>query len=133
MQRRYTLMLLAFLSLVLIKLLSRYEESSSDNVNYIERLVLIKDIYESGYSQLHPELCPQRGIHLRVLILVASAPSHVEQRNAIRQTWGYFTRREDVAMAFMLGSSPAEAALEAEEALYGDMIVGKTMDSYFNL
>lgn len=135
MQRRYILVLLVVATIVLMKLLSIYP--APDSGNYTERIVLTKELYESGYSQPRPELCPQLGVGLSVLILVASAPCHVEERNAVRQTWGYFTRREDVAMAFMLGASPsevaAEAALEAEQALYGDMIVGNCVDSYTNL
>ncbi|XP_026316445.1 beta-1,3-galactosyltransferase 4-like [Hyposmocoma kahamanoa] len=71
--------------------------------------------------------------HLR--ILVASAPGHVEERNAIRQTWGSHAGRADVAMAFRLGSSPASkrAKLAAEDTLFGDLIIGNSVDSYRNL
>lgn len=98
-------------------------------------IVFLSDIYVPGYARAHPELCPDEGAHLRLLILVTSAPSHASARDAVRLTWGHFRARSDVAIAFVLGQAPAalEAALVAEDALYGDLIVGNSVDSYQNL
>lgn len=122
------------LLLLLAQLLSRDEVTEMNIDNYTERLILTRDIYEPGYSQSHPELCPKRGASLRMLILVASAPNNTEERNAVRQTWGYYARLADVALAFMLGSSPGDkVSLAAEDGLFGDMIMGNSVDSYPNL
>lgn len=96
---------------------------------------LTGELYEAGHSRPHPELCPSLGARLRLLILVASAPAHAAARDAIRLTWGHFARRSDVALAFVLGAPAAalRAALDAEDALYGDLVVGNSVDSYSNL
>ncbi|XP_023950664.2 beta-1,3-galactosyltransferase 5 [Bicyclus anynana] len=99
------------------------------------RVVLTRDMYVAGHERPHPELCPALGAHLRLLILVTSAPSHSTARDAVRLTWGHYAARRDVAMAFVLGSPPESmrAALEAEDSLYGDLVVGRSLDSYSNL
>lgn len=55
---------------------------------------------------------------------------------AIRQTWGHYSSRKDVAIAFLLGiteDAKLETALATEGALYGDIIRGRFFDSYNNL
>ncbi|CAG9568486.1 unnamed protein product [Danaus chrysippus] len=98
-------------------------------------VVLVRDVYEAGHERPHPELCPSLGAKLRLLILVTSAPSHSSARDAVRLTWGHYAARKDIALAFVLGAPPASlrAAVEAEDALYGDLIVGRSIDSYSNL
>lgn len=104
-------------------------------VGDMERVVLTGDLYAAGHSRPHPELCPRQGALLRVLILVSSGPGHKKRRNAIRYTWGNFAFRSDVAVAFVIGApSPAlHPALDAEDQLYGDIIVGNSVDTYSNL
>lgn len=99
------------------------------------RVVLVRDVYAAGHSRPHPELCPALGARLRLLVLVTSAPGHAAARDAVRLTWGHFAARADVAVAFVLGAPPPAlaAAIEAEDALYGDVIVGRSVDSYSNL
>lgn len=99
------------------------------------RVVLVRDLYASGYSVPQPSLCPSLGARLKLLILVTSAPSHAEARDAVRLTWGHYAARSDVALGFVLGAPPAalQPALDAERALYGDLIVGRFVDSYSNL
>lgn len=43
-----------------------------------------KDVYESGHDIPNAELCPEFGAGLKLLILITSAPSHIDARNAIR-------------------------------------------------
>jgi hypothetical protein len=43
-----------------------------------------KDVYESGHDIPNAELCPEFGAALKLLILITSAPSHSDARNAIR-------------------------------------------------
>lgn len=73
---------------------------------------------------------------LQVFIAVTSAPSHREARMAVRQTWGHFQQRSDVAIAFILGTTnnpEMEKSLAAESAMYNDLIRGRFVDSYNNL
>lgn len=97
--------------------------------------VYVRDVWTAGHSRPHPELCPALGARLRLLILVTSAPSHTAARDAVRLTWGHYKTRSDVALAFVLGAPPAalEPALEREDAMYGDLVVGRSVDSYSNL
>lgn len=97
--------------------------------------VLTRELYEAGHARPHPELCPALGARLRLLVLVSSAPAHAAARLAVRLTWGHFAARRDVALAFVLGAPPAalRPALDAEDALYGDLVQGRSVDSYSNL
>ncbi|XP_068624162.1 beta-1,3-galactosyltransferase 5-like [Battus philenor] len=99
------------------------------------RVVLTRDLYVAGHERPHPELCPALGARLRLLVLVTSAPSHASARDAVRLTWGHYAARSDVALGFVLGAPPAalRPAIAAEDALYGDLIVGRSVDSYSNL
>ncbi|KAI8431476.1 hypothetical protein MSG28_015992 [Choristoneura fumiferana] len=84
-------------------------------------------------------LCPALGARVRLLILVSSAPAHAAAREAVRLTWGHAALRSDVALGFVLGAPPPaaepglRAALDREDALYGDLIEGRSVDSYSNL
>lgn len=71
-----------------------------------------------------------------LLILITSAPTHRDARLAIRQTWGHYAARRDIAMAFVLGATniqSIEDSLEAESYMYSDIIRGRFIDSYNNL
>ncbi|KAF9820918.1 hypothetical protein SFRURICE_012112 [Spodoptera frugiperda] len=99
------------------------------------RVVLVRDVYVGGHERPHPELCPALGARLRLLVLVTSAPAHAAARDAVRLTWGHYAARADVALAFVLGAPPdaLRPALAAEDAMYGDLVVGRSVDSYSNL
>lgn len=102
----------------------------------LTRGVLAEFIYEAGHTDISSELCPQLGKDLQLLIAITSAPSHEQARMAIRQTWGHFGERRDVAIAFMLGSTKNDSInekIQKEEYLYGDIIRGKFIDTYDNL
>lgn len=92
--------------------------------------------YEMGHVDSNTEICPEMGGPLRLLILITTAPSHQEARLAIRQTWGHYGIRRDVAIAFMLGKTQdpvKEEQLDQENYIYGDLIRGHFIDSYNNL
>lgn len=115
--------------------------SAASNINitssdFTEQGILTRSIYESGFDIANVELCPDLGKNLQVLVAITSAPSHKDARIAIRQTWGHYSQRSDVKIAFLLGSTndPQLAKdLKDENKLYGDLISGHFLDSYDNL
>nr|XP_023013772.1 beta-1,3-galactosyltransferase 5 isoform X2 [Leptinotarsa decemlineata] len=93
-------------------------------------------IYESGHVDLNSQICPNLGKNLKLLIAVTSAPSHDTARLAVRETWGHFAIRKDIAIAFMLGATSNQTLndkIEQEQEIYGDIIRGKFVDTYDNL
>lgn len=99
--------------------------------------VLASSIYEAGHTDSNPELCPKLGTNIHLLALVMSAPNHFTARQAIRQTWGHYAMRRDVAIGFLLGATQNDKKLEfdlnVEQQLYGDLIRGRFIDTYNNL
>lgn len=95
-----------------------------------------RDIYESGHLDVNPQLCPDEGESIKLLIIITSAHSHQDARLSIRQTWGHYGTRRDVAIAFILGrtnNKTLENYLNQENYIYGDLIRGHFVDSYNNL
>jgi len=83
-----------------------------------------------------PERCPNQGRDMDLVVIVMSAPTHLEARTAIRQTWGHFGQRSDMSVLFMLGTtldSRIENVLRKEQNMYNDMIRGRFVDTYSNL
>lgn len=71
-----------------------------------------------------------------MLILVPSAPKNRIHRQCIRQTWGQYASRPDVAMAFIIGAtnnSLVEDSLKTEFNMYNDFIRSRSIDDYYNL
>lgn len=96
--------------------------------------VITRDLYESGHLE-SPPICQDQGENIKLLVVIASAPVHREARLAIRQTWGHFGTRRDVAIAFLVGSAgqTTDEAIAAENFMYNDIISGRFVDSYNNL
>uniref|UniRef100_A0A8D8WQW6 Hexosyltransferase n=1 Tax=Cacopsylla melanoneura TaxID=428564 RepID=A0A8D8WQW6_9HEMI len=94
-----------------------------------------EDLYVAGFNIPCVDLCPKLGEGLKILILVTSAPDHCEARSAIRQTWGHYNLRNDMAIAFVvgIGSDAGNQIVNEESNLYGDIIQGNFIDSYDNL
>ncbi|KAF2882306.1 hypothetical protein ILUMI_23871 [Ignelater luminosus] len=110
--------------------------SSNNSVPDLTRGVPAEIIYEAGHTDVSSNLCPELGKNLQLLIVITSAPSHEGARMAIRQTWGHFAARRDVAIAFMLGTTPNTEyrdRIDKEEFMYEDIIRGKFIDTYENL
>lgn len=97
--------------------------------------VKTEDLYVAGYNIPCADLCHKRREGVKLLILVTSAPDRSARRSAIRLTWGHYTLREDVAIAFVvgLGSDTPNQIVSKESNLYGDIIQGNFVDSYGNL
>lgn len=100
-----------------------------------ERGIKTEDFYVAGFNIPCVDLCPKLGEGLKILILVTSAPDHSEARSAIRQTWGHYNLRTDMAIAFVvgIGSDAGNQIVSEESVLYGDIIQGNFVDSYDNL
>ncbi|EZA49949.1 hypothetical protein DMN91_011836 [Ooceraea biroi] len=93
-------------------------------------------IYEPGHTVSIPERCPHHGRDMDLVVIVMSAPTHLEARTAIRQTWGHFGQRRDMSVLFMLGTTldpRIEAVLRKEQNMYNDVIRGRFVDTYSNL
>lgn len=104
-----------------------------------DRGVLASSIYIPGHLPASPSICPDNGDGLQLLILVASAPAHLDARMAVRQTWGHYSKRRDVSIAFVVGTPTASngdqltTKLDREDYVYGDLIRGRFIDTYDNL
>lgn len=72
------------------------------------------------------------GLDLRLLILIASPISNAAQRDDIRFSWGHFSRSSHIAVGFVLGMPESDMLKElaAEDAFYGDLIIGNFDDAY---
>lgn len=102
----------------------------------VAKVVRTNEIYEPGFTEASADLCKNSGEQLRLLVLITSAPTHHEQRLAIRQSWGHYGSRRDVAIGFILGQTENQAhedALAAEQYMYNDLVRGHFVDSYNNL
>lgn len=70
------------------------------------------------------------------MIVIMSAPTHIEGRTAIRQTWGHYGQRRDIGVVFIIGATADpkfELNLQREQDMYGDIVRGNFVDSYTNL
>nr|XP_053620243.1 beta-1,3-galactosyltransferase 9-like [Plodia interpunctella] len=94
---------------------------------------LVSDIYVPGYEVSQPELCPAFGSQLQLIIFVATAPSHFQQRHAIRMTWGHIHPK--IPVAFFIGIPPDSIRPQIlnESLHYKDIVIGRYCDTYENL
>uniref|UniRef100_A0A131XUF2 Hexosyltransferase n=1 Tax=Ixodes ricinus TaxID=34613 RepID=A0A131XUF2_IXORI len=75
---------------------------------------------------------------VKLLLVVKSALSHRDRREAIRHSWGFEKRFSDVPIrcVFVLGvnaDDPAtQDAVDSEYALHGDLVQADFVDSYYN-
>lgn len=97
----------------------------------------------------HPDKCGDRSgespLKILLLLFVKSSPENIEQRQAIRDTWGNesFAQSElgaNIRMLFALGVHPdvrrgaaIQRALLQEDQVYGDLIQQDFMDTFHNL
>lgn len=76
-----------------------------------------------------------------LLVVVNSAVSHFEARDAIRKTWGQFAVERGSLFLFLIGSpDPSQPDADIvqekvlqEESLHGDLLQGIFVDNYYNL
>ncbi|XP_035699477.1 beta-1,3-galactosyltransferase 1-like [Branchiostoma floridae] len=79
-----------------------------------------------------------KGEDVFLVVVVTSAPGHVKQRDAIRQTWGNenILPHKNVKVLFALGRSDnpqVENAVQREVRTFQDIIQEEFLDSYRNL
>ncbi|CAG0905609.1 unnamed protein product, partial [Cyprideis torosa] len=97
----------------------------------------LADLFEPGFQIPGDDICGEdQGKGVLVLILVTSAPGSSEKRRAIRETWGHYSLRRDVTIAFVVGNtteSSYQAVINEESKTFGDIIQERNVDSYQNL
>lgn len=97
---------------------------------------LAGEYFESGFSEPCQKTCQNFGGNLKIIALVISAPDNHLARMGIRQTWGHFTNRKDVSIAFLLGTTNdmnVNKLLVQESAVYSDIIFANFHENYDNL
>ncbi|KAM5263117.1 beta-1,3-galactosyltransferase 4 [Ctenodactylus gundi] len=84
----------------------------------------------------NPEACGGPGAPLFLLVLVCTAPENLNQRNAIRASWGGLrqARGRRVRTLFLLGEpGTSQNDLAREAAGHGDILQAAFQDTYRNL
>ncbi|KAH8271929.1 hypothetical protein KR044_011453 [Drosophila immigrans] len=77
--------------------------------------------------------------HVEILIMIHSAPAHLEKRSVIRATWGsesVILANSSLRLLFLFGGvddGELQLQLWQEQARYGDVLQGNFQDAYFNL
>ncbi|XP_021344919.1 beta-1,3-galactosyltransferase 5-like [Mizuhopecten yessoensis] len=86
-----------------------------------------------------------KGAPVYLVILVPSIQTHVEERRAIRNSWGSVARgnhwprhhvNTTVKLVFLFGKDPAmknNRVAQLESEMYGDVVQGDYVDTYANL
>lgn len=77
-----------------------------------------------------------KGATLDLLVVVTSAVTHFDAREAIRKTWGQFAVERGALLLFLLGATTNQSLQDVvvkEEQMYGDILQGAFVDNYYNL
>lgn len=123
-------------------LVNSYDFSSALAVASSQEEAMLKSY---PYLINHPDKCGGSGQNLLLLLFVKSSPENLEQRRAIRDTWGNesFARSElgaRIRVLFALGVHPdasrraaVQTALLQEDRAYGDLIQRDFADTFHNL
>lgn len=110
------------------------QESSSGKNTFLAIINAAKEKYVAGFSYPNPQICPDLGRKLKVVIMVISDPNHYNIRMNIRRTWGQ--NKSDVAVVFLMGTTDSEdtrKSLKAERLACGDMVFARFREDYRNL
>ncbi|KAL7080103.1 hypothetical protein ACQ4LE_000441 [Meloidogyne hapla] len=92
------------------------------------------------FRLLHHPTCKNNTLKRSILIIVKTAPERIENREAIRSTFGfslennYLTAGYSFRIVFVLGK-PVDFImdnLELENKKYGDLLIGDFTDNYYN-
>lgn len=115
-----------FILLVSCKLLRRTNEHSFEEINEANDIVLDK-----------PFMCKSSLYRYGSLIIaIKSTPVLQKQRNILRQTWLLDAVLQNIPYIFVMGSSVNQSIneeLKKEDEKHNDLLIGKTIDYYYNL
>lgn len=90
-------------------------------------------VNEDICTTIEPLTCSVK--NLRLVIVIPSAPSRKDARLAIRNTWGHFASKPDVALFFIIGkvaNKQLQQQIEEERKTYNDILQLKFIDSQAN-
>ena len=95
-------------------------------------------IRDDVYVIKNENMCRNGDGAKEIIVLVHSSTNNFERRAAIRQTWGNLTLLDsyNLRVAFILGQSinkSLQSQINHEDALQGDIVQGKFLDTYHNL
>jgi beta-1,3-galactosyltransferase 1 len=99
----------------------------------------VKSAAGMTYLMENKDLCKSPAEGLLVMIMVHTAPKNYNKRMAIRQTWAnnsYYTELGTVQTLFLLGqvrNETLQREIEREFNVYGDLVQGDFVDSYYNI
>lgn len=109
-------------------LLSTYQSYPIKELTMNDENTLI-DLKNFNFTMNH-DSC--RGKEPLLLIVVHSAPGHIDKRIAMRETWGQ--KNPQIVLLFLIGYSEIyKLQLEAENDKYADLIQGNFIDAYRNM
>ena len=104
----------------------------------VPNVINTKDIYNGGWLRNCSSKCQGKTGPL-VLSVVISAPSHTDERQAIRKGWGSFAAKsKHSSVVYLVGVPPNRDPddldrLLQESDLHGDLVITNNVDSYNNL
>ncbi|XP_061169259.1 beta-1,3-galactosyltransferase 1-like [Saccostrea echinata] len=111
---------------------------SSKNDIQLTSYKLVQAYVNSGIIRSFPSnpvICNEKDVFL--LVMVPSAVSNFEQRNAIRSTWGNLTNVKPIVLVkFLLGKSKNTALQDVaatENQIYNDILFEDIIEAYENL
>ncbi|TRY69931.1 hypothetical protein TCAL_02825 [Tigriopus californicus] len=98
------------------------------------RAPLVRDIFQHSWKVSGADIC-QKKPKVDILVVVISSPSHILQRNSIRESWGEQVKeRKRMALLFILGRSPdLDQHVINESIQYEDIVLTNHEDTYENL
>lgn len=107
--------------------------AKSNFTNYSEISQVVKEIYRPLFNDSRSHLCPEKGRHLKLVVIIHTAPDHFQHRTRIRDTWGHFKSLPNISVAFLIGKSDddlIENGLLFENEIYNDIIRSDLVESY---
>lgn len=87
---------------------------------------------------LEPRSVCEGGEAVEIVALITSVPENIAEREAVRKTWGSYTRnnKSNFRLIFLFGggwSKAKNAILKRESDLFGDILQEDYIDGYYNL
>lgn len=95
---------------------------------------LVREIFQHSWKVSGGDICKKKP-KVEILVVVVSSPSHILQRQSIRESWGKQAKeRKRMALLFILGrSSDLDQHVINEAAQHEDIVLTNHEDTYENL